>query len=86
MLFGATRPLTGAFSLTAMQAGLAVESVLVDPASNIEQYVCRFDDEVVDVERMDSGLAWCSTPSRRPAHHGPSRRTRWTAPACAQGP
>lgn len=65
MLFGATRPLTGAFSLTAMQAGLAVESVLVDPASNIEQYVCRFDDEVVDVERMDA--AWRGVQRRHDA-------------------
>ena len=57
--------MTSTYPLTATQVGLAVESLLIDAASNIEQYVCWFDDEVVDVERMDS--AWRETQLRHDA-------------------
>lgn len=45
------------YPLAPIQAGLAVESVLVTRSANLEQYVCRFDAEVVDLERMNRAWA-----------------------------
>lgn len=57
--------MTDSFPLTAMQAALAAESVLMDAAANIEQYVCRLDDEDVDLECMDA--AWRDVQRRHEA-------------------
>ncbi len=54
-----------AFPLTPMQFGLAFESATGDPGVNVEQVVCRFEDEHVDATLL--ARAWRATQAQHAA-------------------
>ncbi len=65
MSVGAEQEMTTRFPLTPIQAGLAFESTFGDRSSNVEQFVCRFDEEDVDAGQM--GEAWLEVQRRHDA-------------------
>ena len=62
----AEHSIVASFPMTSMQMGLIYESTLVDqPWVNLEQIVCRLNDEPMQVEAMRA--AWTSLAARHEA-------------------